>query len=147
MASRKRSGSHNRAAGARPHRVGEQIRQVLGELLSKGALKDPRLEGAGLISFTEVRVTADLRSARVFTSIFPPEGEASEAAMTALQELSPRIRALVGGEVRLRHTPELKFTLDRSIERGAEMEALIRDVRAEDDARQDDDGSTPEEDS
>lgn len=99
-----------------------------------GGFKLPELAAAELVSFTEVRVTADLRQARVFTSVFPSDPEVVETVMAALGRAQPRIRAMVGEAVRLRHTPELQFTHDGSIERGARMEALIREVREEDEA-------------
>lgn len=124
MAGRKKSGG-----GQRPQRVGEQIRQILSELMVSGGFKLPELAKADLVSFTEVRVTPDLRSARVFTSIFPSEPDVVEAVMKGLIEAQPRIRSMVGQEMSIRHTPELTFTHDESIERGARMEALIKEVR------------------
>lgn len=118
--------------GQRPQRVGEQIRQVLGELLMSGAIKEPRLAEADLVSCTEVRVTSDLRVARVFISVFPSDEATVETVMRGLEEAQPRIKSLLAKEVRLRHTPDLRFTSDRSIERGAHMEALIRQVKEED---------------
>lgn len=67
--------------------------------------------------------------------MFPPDGEGAQRVMEALSEHAPRIRSLVASEMRLRHTPELDFTFDGSIERGARMEALIREVRDEDEGR------------
>lgn len=121
-----------RAGGARPQRVGEQIRQILSEALLSGALREPSLEAADLVSFTEVRVTNDLSLARVFTSVFPMEEEVVVKVMTGLQASAPRIRSLVAGEMRLRHTPELRFQHDGSMEHGARMEVLIREARTED---------------
>ncbi|MBX2812857.1 MAG: 30S ribosome-binding factor RbfA [Myxococcales bacterium] len=115
--------------GQRSQRIGEQIRQILGELMLEGRFKDPRLETVNLISFTEVRVTSDLQLARVFISVFPCEVWAVEPVMTALQELMPQIRTMVAQQMRIRHTPELRFCLDTSIEDGARMDALIREVQ------------------
>jgi ribosome-binding factor A len=97
-----------------------------------GAFEEPRLEAAELVSFTEVRVTGDLRHARVFTSIFPSQPGTVDQVMSGLAAVTPRVRALLAKELRLRHTPELRFTHDASIERGAQMEALLDEVRAED---------------
>lgn len=121
-----------RRGGQRPERVGEQIRQVLSDLLMSGAFKEPRLGAADIVSFTEVRVTGDLRGARVFTSVFPSEPEVVSEVMAGLEAATPRVRALLAREVRLRHTPELRFSHDASIEQGAAMERLIAEVRAED---------------
>lgn len=118
--------------GQRPQRVGEQIRQILGELLLSGQLKDPRLDVAGLISFTEVRVTSDLSWARVFTSVFPYEEDIVEPVMNALENMMPQIRALVAREMNIKHTPELRFCLDNSMEQGARIDALLKEVHQED---------------
>lgn len=107
---------------------------MLGELLVSGAIKEPRLAEADLVSFTEVRVSPDLSLARVFTSIFPSEEAVVSTVMEALEEAKPHIRSLVAREVRLRHTPELRFHWDESIERGARVEALLKAAREEDEA-------------
>lgn len=116
----------------RPERVGEQIRQVLSELVMDGSIKVPELAAASLVTFTEVRVTKDLRNARVFTSVFPSEEQVVVPVIEGLCQASPKIRSLVAKEVRLRHAPDLLFVVDRSIEQGARMEALIKQVRSTD---------------
>lgn len=120
--------------GQRPRRVGEQIRQVLGELTLSGDVRAAEETEADIVSFTEVRLTADLRSARVFVSIFPSDPAVVSAVMEALERDRARIRARVGQEIRLRHTPELVFQYDGSIEHGARIHALLEEVRAEDEA-------------
>ena len=126
------TGRRTRGGGQRPERVGEQMRQILSEFLIGGEIKEPELQAADLVSITEVRVTSDLTQARVFTSVFPSDEEISGAVMAALIRSAPKIRSMLAQQMRIRHTPELQFSLDTSIETGARMEALIREVRADD---------------
>ncbi len=116
----------------RPTQVGELIRQCLGEMLLSGALKDDRLNAASLVRITEVKMTQDLRYARVYVSVFPEEQKLAEKVLEALEASGHRIKKLLAGELRLRYTPELVFGWDRSIGEGARMEELIREAKAED---------------
>ncbi len=115
--------------GGRPERVGEQIRQVLGELQMSGALGVPDLAKASLVSFTEVKMSPDISVARIYTSVFPPEPEVALAILDALARSARRIRSQVGQRMRLRHVPELRFVLDESLERGSRIDALLGEIR------------------
>lgn len=124
------------SGGQRQERVAEQIRQVLSELLMAGSIGIEALQGAGLVSFTEVRMSPDLHQARVFTSIFPPEPEAVQSVMEGFQQWAPKLRSMVAQQVRLRHAPELRFVHDDSIERGARIESLIEEIHQQDEERE-----------
>jgi ribosome-binding factor A len=108
----------------RADRVERLARQVLGEAVLD--LKDPRL---GFVTVTDVRVTSDLRHARVWVSVLGGDEE-REASMEAIRHAAPRLRTLLGHEVRLRYTPELEFLEDDTARRGARIEELLRDIGA-----------------
>lgn len=111
--------------GSRPDRIGEQIRQEIGELLTR-EVHDP---GIGFITLTRVRVTPDLQIARVYyTSL----GDATARANTAraLGRATPFLRRQIGRRLRLRRTPEIEFCFDHSIEQQDRIEQLLRDIHA-----------------
>jgi ribosome-binding factor A len=124
------------AQGHRPDRVGDQIRQELGELLTRGVVHDP---GIGFITLTRVKVTADLQLARVFyTSL--GDGTARRETARALERATPFFRRHVGARLQLRRVPELEFRFDESIASQDRIEQILRDLHAEDAARATDAG-------
>lgn len=104
----------------RRERVSDLVREEIARLLQV-EIHDPRL---GFLTVTEVRMSPDLRHARVFVSILA-SGEARDEAMAALRSLRGSIRRRLGHTLRLRYTPELQFTLDTSMEYGARIESLL----------------------
>jgi ribosome-binding factor A len=126
------------AQGHRPDRVGDQIRQELSELLSRGEVHDP---GIGFITLTRVQVTPDLQLARVFYTTMGDEKERKETAR-ALQRATPFFRRQVGGRLQLRRVPELEFRFDESVAHQDRIEQIIRDLHEEDAKRNAAAGST-----
>src|SRR5919205_819287 len=99
-------------ASHRPDRVGDQIRQELSELLTRGAVHDP---GIGFITLTRVRMSPDLQLARVYyTSLGDPKARRETAK--ALERATPFFRRQVGSRLNLRRVPELHFQFDESVE-------------------------------
>ena len=102
-------------------RTNEDVRYVLSQLLPK--VKDPRVQQGGLISITRAEVTGDLRYCKVYLSVL---GELNEKNFKrGLKSAAPWLRRELGRSLNLRYTPELTFELDKSIEHGARMSALI----------------------
>jgi ribosome-binding factor A len=106
----------------RPERVAETIKREMAGILAD-KLRDPRL--SGMISVTEVEVTPDLSTARIFVSMLAPE-EARQKALEALTHSAGFIRHELAPRLGLREMPEIRFLLDTSIERGARVEELLR---------------------
>jgi ribosome-binding factor A len=123
------------AQGHRPDRVGDQIRQELSELLSRGDVHDP---GIGFITLTRVQVTADLQLARVYYTTMGDEKARKETAK-ALQRATPFLRRHVGGRLQLRRVPELEFRFDESVAHQDRIEQILRDLHEEEASRQKDD--------
>ncbi len=90
-------------------------------------LKDPRL---GFCSVTSVELSRDLRHAKIFVSVLGDD-EAKARTVQALAGATGFIRSELGRRVRLRHTPEVVFRLDESIERGTRLVSLMREVSQE----------------
>ena len=117
--------------GHRPDRVGEQIRDELSTLLSRGAVHDP---GIGFITLTRVQVSPDLQQARVFyTSMGDPKARKETAK--ALDRATPFLRRQLGAMLRLRRVPELTFRFDESIIHQDRIEQVLRDLHQQDAAR------------
>ena len=116
----------------RSRRLEHLLRAELSELLSR-QIRDPRLKG--LVTITEVSTSADLREAKVFVSVMGDDEE-KEEALQGLNSAAKFLRRELGKRVSLRHTPELSFERDNSIERGIRLAELIKQVAAENEAEQ-----------
>ena len=92
-----------------------------------GELKDPRL--ACLATVTEVRVSPDLKHARVYVSVAGDEAE-QDAALEGMVAASGFIRHELCERLQLRRTPELHFVLDRSEDYGRRIEDLLRQAKS-----------------
>lgn len=110
-------------------RISEEMRKEISAII-QGELKDPRL--SRLISVTSVKVTKDLRYAKVLVSIMGNDEE-KKNALDGLKSAAGFIRREVGHRIQLRYTPEVQFELDNSIEHGAYISKLINDVVKHDD--------------
>ncbi len=108
----------------RIERVNELIKEEIAALLRRET-QDPRL--SALISVTGVDTSADLRNATVRVSIMGSEDEVQQA-MAALRHAAGFLRREMAGSLRMRHVPELTFKLDTSIEEGARILALLREI-------------------
>jgi len=106
---------------SRKDRVSEQIRRELAELI-RSELKDPRV---GMISLTDVEVTADYAHAKVYFSTLAGS-ENLDDVMTGLQKASGFLRRELGKRISIHMTPQLHFVFDQSLERGADLSALIQ---------------------
>jgi ribosome-binding factor A len=119
------------AQGHRPDRVGDQIREIVSEMLARGAVHDP---GIGFITLTRVQVSPDLQQARVFyTSL----GDAKARIETekALKRATPFFRRQLGDRMRLRRVPEVQFRFDESVGHQDRIEQILRDLHQEEEQR------------
>jgi ribosome-binding factor A len=99
------------------------MEEILSELIRQ--MKDPRV--AGMVSVTRVQVTQDVSVARVFISVMGTE-EQRRDTIRALEHASGFLRSKLGEELTIRHVPQLQFTLDRSVEQGDSVIALINQL-------------------
>lgn len=107
--------------------VASVIQRAVQAVLTRG-LNDPRVRG--LISVTQVKVSADLAEARVFVSIVPAEH--AELAMHGLRNAARHVRHEISSTVKLRRVPRISFHLDESLKKEADVLAAISRVRRED---------------
>jgi ribosome-binding factor A len=122
---RKRSSREQGQAGPsqRQLRVGEEIRHVLVEILARGQLRDPDLQGVS-ITVSEVRASPDLKHATAY--VMPLGGANTDSVVKALRRASGFVRGEVARAVRLRVAPEIVFAADRSFEEAGRIEAALR---------------------
>jgi ribosome-binding factor A len=106
----------------RLEKVQKLAREVLGEAIQN--LKDPRI---GFATVTAVRISTDLRHARVWVSVFGTNEEKS-STMEGLASATPFLRGELGREVRLKYLPELHFELDSGPEEAQKVEDLLRKI-------------------
>jgi ribosome-binding factor A len=104
-------------------RVNEACKEALGEILQE-EVKDPRI---GFVTITEVEVTSDLRSAKVWISVLGSEEEV-EQALKGLNKAKGFLRRELGLRVRLRYTPELKIFLDRGAQLSEKVQGILHDL-------------------
>ncbi|HYG97990.1 MAG TPA: 30S ribosome-binding factor RbfA [Terriglobales bacterium] len=111
--------------GAKHHRerIGEALKDEIATII-EGELGDPRI---GLAGVSEVHLSPDGRSARVFVTV---EGDDDEAAQTlkGLDAAKNFIRRELTERLRLRQAPELFFQLDRSDQYGARIDELLKRI-------------------
>lgn len=109
----------------RTSRVNDLLREELADLLQR-EVKDPRV-GRGLVSITEVQVSADLRHATVFVSHLGEDGE-RPAVLEGLARAAHFLHNELMHRLKMRSVPDLVFRFDPSIERGARLSSLIEEV-------------------
>jgi ribosome-binding factor A len=109
----------------RTERAAEEFREILAEEIQK--LKDPRL---GFVTVTGVKVTPDLRKARVYYTVLGEEKERRGTA-AGLRSARSHLRTVLGRQVRMKFTPELEFEEDPGASGGERVEELLRQIQAE----------------
>lgn len=110
----------------RPERVADLIRSEISSLLLRGEIHDP---GIGFVTITQVTMSADLRTARVYFSCLG-SAEAFESAQRAFERAAGYLRGEVGRRCKLRYAPSLHFFPDHAAETGARIEQILRESRA-----------------
>ena len=116
------------ASRRRPEQVGELVRQVIAEALTR-EVRDPRI---GLVTLTRVETSPDLSHARVFVAVPGDTAEAEqERVLAGLRSAAGFLRGKVARALSTRITPELHFELDRGAEHAARINTLLAELRPE----------------
>lgn len=110
---------------ARPERVGQEIQAAIADMLSRGELRDPRI---GFITITGVKVSPDLRVAKVYYSMIGSDEQRRET-QAGLDAAKGYVRREVTSRVKLRVSPEIYFVFDESLREGDKIDRLLREVR------------------
>jgi ribosome-binding factor A len=112
----------------RMEKVQKLARQVLGEEIQN--LKDPRV---GFATITAVKITPDLRHARVWVSVLGSEDEAKDT-MAGLNSARPFLRSELGRQMRMKYLPELIFELDKGAEEAQHIDEILHKIHAQEPA-------------
>ena len=113
-------------------RINEDIARELSALLRE--VKDPRVR-QGMLSVLAVDTTPDLKFAKVYLSVLGLEDE--RRMSKGLESAAGHLRRALGQALSLRHTPELVFKLDKSMEHGAHVSKILQSLEETTDERDD----------
>lgn len=117
--------SHNNdEQNVRLLKVGERVRHVLSEILMRGQVHDETISTHN-VSVTEVRMSSDMRIAKVFVK--PLLGEDEEAVLTALQQNTAYFQREVASALKLKYAAKLRFLADESFDEANRIEQLLND--------------------
>lgn len=120
-------------------RVGEQVRHVLSELLTRGEVHDDVLSST-TVSVTEVRMSPDLRHATVFVK--PLLGRQEDVVLKALRTNTAYFQREVAQRVRMKYAARLKWLADDSFDTGSHIDRLLNDPKVAQDLGGDGDEDT-----
>lgn len=108
-------------------RINEEYRKELSNIIDN-KLKNPNV--TGLISVTKVKVTPDLKFAKVYVSILNSKN--LKETLAGLKKSSGFIRTELARTINLRNTPEIIFELDESLEYGARIDSILKEIMPKD---------------
>jgi ribosome-binding factor A len=108
----------------RSDRVGDLILEVVAELLRKD-IRDPRVQA---VTLTAVKVSKDLRHARVYFNLLGGQTDCDDV-LAGLKSATGFIRAKVGKQLKLRFVPELEFTYDNTEDEAQRIDKLLKQVK------------------
>jgi ribosome-binding factor A len=107
-------------------RVGELLRHALSEILIRGEVRDPDLDGVS-VTVTQIKPSPDMRHATVFCE--PLGGANAGRVVAALNRHKGFLRGLMGKMITLRYTPDLRFVEDMSFAEAQKIEDLLKSER------------------
>lgn len=113
-------------AGRRPERLAEQIKEEV-SLIVAGELEDPRI---GFATVTEAKMSPDLRHARIYVSVLGTEDQIRES-IVALNHAARFVRRQLGAALHLKHTPEIHFVYDETLETAERIEKILSEEAGE----------------
>jgi ribosome-binding factor A len=109
----------------RKRRIESTIKEIIGTMILRHDIKDPRLND--LVCITNVEVSKDTKYARIFVSYFG-EPEICTNAVETLNHAAGLIQSVIGQKVHLRNTPKLLFIEDHSIEKGFRITQRLKEI-------------------
>ena len=110
----------------RRERLGDQLRVEIADLIQK-EVRDPRV---GFVTVTEVRMSPDLKHARVYVSILGDEEQTAES-LDVLERSRGFLKSQIGHRLKLRYVPQLRFVLDETLDESARIESLLKETYGE----------------
>jgi ribosome-binding factor A len=123
-------------ASQRQLRVGELVRHAMAEMLTRGDVHDPVIEGH-LITVPEVRMTADLRLATIY--IMPLGGRDANEVVAAFERHKKFLRGEIAHRINLKFAPDIRFRVDERFEEAERIDKLLRSPAVKRDLEHEDD--------
>ena len=117
-------------------RVGELVRHAMSEMLTRGDVHDPVIEGH-LITVPEVRITPDLRLATIY--IMPLAGCDTDEVLAAFERHKKFLRGEIAHRVNLKFAPDIRFRVDERFEEAERIDKLLRSPAVKRDLEHEDD--------
>ena len=114
----------NKGYSQRQLRVGELVKQNLGQIFLRNEAKIPSLN-TKLVTVTEVRMSSDLKSARAY--VIPLGGKETEKTVNILTEFSHLVRKALSKKLDIKFLPKLHFVGDDSFDYAERIEKLIKE--------------------
>ena len=115
------------------HRI-DKIENLIKEGISLIFLFKLQNLGSGLITITSVRVSPDLKTAKIYISIF--EKERRERVLEKIRSKTKFIRSELASRITIKFVPELKFFLDDTLDYVEKIEGLIKKIHENDDKKE-----------
>lgn len=109
---------------SRTQRVAQQLQKELAMILQR-EVRDSRL---GMVTISDVEVSRNLAYAKVFVTFLCIGEQTPESCLAALREHEVQIRMMLGKQIRLRLTPEIRFYYDNTLVEGMRMSNLVTEV-------------------
>jgi ribosome-binding factor A len=117
-------------------RVGELVRHAMADMLTRGDVHDPVIEGH-LITVPEVRMTADLRLATIY--IMPLAGRDTDEVLAAFDRNRKFLRGEIAHRVNLKFAPDIRFRIDERFAEAERIDKLLRSPAVKRDIEHEDD--------
>ena len=117
-------------------RVGELVRHALADMLTRGEVHDPVIEGH-LITVPEVRMTADLRLATIY--VMPLGGRDADEVVVAFERHKKFLRAELAHRINLKFAPDIRFRVDERFAEAERIDKLLRSPEVKRDLEHEDD--------
>lgn len=110
---------------SRAERLAKEIQHAVGNLLVHTA---PEGCHDVMLTVSRVELTQDLREAKIFVSVYPPDAELRKRCLKALVADRGRIRLEIGNKVIMRYVPTIRIFIDDSLDNVETINKLLRDI-------------------
>jgi ribosome-binding factor A len=120
---RKTAPTYQQGPSQRALRAGELVRHAVAEILSRGEVHDPVLEGH-MVTVPEVRMSPDLRQATIY--VMPLGGRDAKEVLAALDRNRKFLRGEIARRVNLKFAPDIRFRIDERFDEAERIEKLLR---------------------
>jgi ribosome-binding factor A len=116
----------------RVERLAMEIREILGEIVTRQEIKDPRVHDAGLITITHVRLTGDLREVTALFTVHGADQKALWKVRDGLNSAGGYLRHRLGKQLSVRAVPTVRFEIDKVFDSEERVDSLLKEIAEKD---------------